>query len=228
MTFSDIVELVIQLSRYTSIPGIVFFLLFSKKLNIIPRILFFILLASFLSDFLGYAYSKYVFPNNHPIINVWHFTNCLLVTYLFYKAIPFGKKLISAIMIGFILITIASFAFVYSFSESNTVVWTFSNLIVIGLSVRTYFSLLKNPSVKLKVFPVFWMTTAVFIFSSVTLLIFLFQHYLVFDLNISKVGFKSILLIINLANISKNFILFYAIILIDKGHPASLKPVNAT
>ncbi|MEO9482891.1 MAG: hypothetical protein ABJG47_05570 [Ekhidna sp.] len=107
----------------------------------------------------------------------------------------------------------------YSLYDSNTVIRLISNVAFIILSLLTFYELLRKPEIKLKKSPVFWIVTAIFIHSCLTLLRNVFLQYLVFDLEASKEIVSWIWLINLIANISKNFILFYAIVLIDKGYP---------
>ncbi|WP_424962652.1 hypothetical protein [Ekhidna sp.] len=227
MNLTDFSELISQLGRYTGIPGIVYFAFFPKKLNHVSGIVFLILLVSFLSDFLGYGYAKYIYANNHGFINTWHLFNCLLAGWFYLRILPEKKKFLIAVLISFVVISVLSFLVSYSFFEVNTIVSTSGGMIIIIFSVISYLQLLKNPSIKLSSLPVFWIITSLFAFSSVMLLIFLFQNYLIFDLQITQEGFASITTLINVANITKNFILFYALVLIDKGYPDTLKPAKA-
>ncbi|MEQ8907090.1 MAG: hypothetical protein RIC88_17390 [Ekhidna sp.] len=115
----------------------------------------------------------------------------------------------------------------FDYSESNTFVSTFSNVTLVYLSLIAYYELLKKPSVNLSKHPIFWIVTSLFIYNSVLLLISIFDNYLVFGLNIKAESYAAVSIINLSANIAKNFILFYALVLIDKGYPNTLKPVKA-
>jgi hypothetical protein len=95
-------------------------------------------------------------------------------------------------------------------------------------SISVYFQLLKTPTKKLSQVPIFWIATAFFIYYSLVLLLSIFDNFLIFDQRISIEAYRIIHFINLMANIAKNFILFYALVLIDKGYPDSLNPAKAT
>lgn len=202
-----------------------YFLLFVKKgRSSISGILFFILLASFLGDSISYIYADFLLSNNYIVINLWHIANFYLLAWLFSQILPEKRKLVLASIATFTILVVSSFSLGYSFWESNTFVWVTSNVIFILFPLFGFMELLKHPSGSLLKLPIFWILTTVLLYSSVTLLVNLFFQYLVFDLNISKEGFSTIMLILLISNTIKNFVFFYALVLIDKGFPDSIKP----
>lgn len=210
-----------ELSSFSGLAGILLFLFFPKKLSSIAGILFLSIAASFLADSGNYFFIRLVSPNGYIIGNIWYILNYLICTWLFIKLLPDHKRVILILTFVFGIGTIISF-FYYSLGDSNSFIKVYSSSIFTFLSLRLYFSLLKNPSSRLRSNTVFWIANAFFIFSTVTLLRNLFLQYLVFDLEISKAGFSLIMIINLLANIAKNFILFYALLLIEK-FPDSVK-----
>ena len=227
MTYIEIIESVILFTLFSGVPGVVYFLLVRQKLNSIAGTLFFILLISFLADFGSEIYVKYVFPNSYPIGNTWHLINYIFVSILFHQIIPNRKLINGVLLIVFYTAAVVSF-FYYSFMEANPVIRVLSNVSFIVLSLLAYFEMLKTPGRALNKNPIFWTLTAIFVFCSVTLLKNLFTQYLVFDLAVSKDLFATITLIYLLANIGKNFALFYSLILIDKGYGDSKIASKAT
>ena len=214
-------------NNISGIAGIAYFLLFPRKLNSNYGLIFLIILISFLADNANHFFIRMVYSNGYIIGNVWYLINFFVASWLFYKLLPNEKKLILALNIVFYLGALISFGFYYSFEDSNSFIKVSTSLVFTFLSLRLYFGLLKRPSGSLRSNAIFWTANAFFIFSSVTLLKNLFLQYLVFDLEITKNALSVILVINLLANISKNFILFYALVLIDKGFPDSLKPTPA-
>lgn len=221
MNYIEVIEVFSQFNKYTGLPGIVYFIFFLREWKTVSGILFYILLASFLGDNLGYIYAKYFYPNNYPILNAWHFGNFLLVAWLFYKMLEAKRRWVLISVIFFLVGSILTYLFQYSIWESNTFVWVSSNVFSIVFCLFAYLELLKKPSGPILKLPIFWVISSLLIFCSVTLLVFLFQQYLVFDLAITKEAFKIILLIITLSNTFKNLVIFYAMVLIDKGHQDS-------
>jgi len=221
MTYIEIIESVILFTLFSGVPGVVFFLFTKQKWNSLAGTLFFILLASFLADYSSYVYAKYIYPNSYGIGTIWHLSNYTLVSILFYQIIPNKKVLNLLFWVCFYVTVIVSFNY-YSFMEANPFIRVFSNVSFIVLSLLAFFEMLKSPGGSLTKNPVFWTLTAIFIFGSVTLLKNLFTQYLVFDMDVSKELFATITLIYLLTNITKNFILFYAMILLDKGYSDSL------
>lgn len=228
MNFTEFIETLIEFNRYSALPGIVFSVFFLKDWKNSAGIVFYILLASFAADLISFLYAKYVFANSYPIANLWYILNYFLVIWLFYKLLPSKKGKLIYILGGlFVVLGFISFSF-YSLFDSNTIIRLASNVAFVILSLLTFYELLKKPAVKLKKAPVFWIVTAIFIHSCLTLLRNIFLQYLVFDMEASKEIVTWIWLINLIANISKNFILFYALVLIDKGYPDSTKPITAT
>ena len=157
------------------------------------------------------------------IINSWHIINFYLLGWLFLFYLPQKRKLIIILILLFSLLVLVSFIWIFSFLESNSIVWVTSNVISIFLSLIGFFTLLKKPSIALRELPVFYILTTILLYSSVTILVNLFFQYLVFDLNITKDGFRTITLILLISNSAKNFAFFYALVLISKGYPDTLK-----
>jgi len=204
----------------SGLPGIIFFCLYMRTMKNISGIIFFIILVSFLGDSLGYFYAKYIYPNNYPVINIWHITDLILVSLYFLFLKHIRRNLILSLSILFMTTATISFNF-FSILESNTFVWVFSNIIIIVYCILSYLGLLQNSHYDIYKLPVFWVITGLLIFNSVTLLSFLFLQYLVFELQIALNDHGVIYLIIQLSNILKNILLFYALLLIYKGHPES-------
>lgn len=182
--------------------------------------------ASFLADNGNYFYIEWISPNGYIIGNIWYILNYFICSWLFLKLLPSSSKLIWFFLVAFVIGTSMSF-FYYSLEDSNSFIKVYSSSIFTFLSLRLYFSLLKNPSGRLRSNTVFWIANALFIFSTVTLLRNLFLQYLVFDLEISKGAFALIMAINLFANISKNLILFYSLTLINRS-PDSVEPINSS
>ncbi len=211
-------------NRLSGIVGIIYFIFFPKRLNSNSGIIFLVILVSFLADNCNYFFIRLVYPNGYIISNIWYLLNYLIVSWLFYRLLPNDKKLISILALIFYIGASVSFIYHYSFEDSNSFIKVQTSLVFAFLSLRLYFNLLKKPSGSLRNNSVFWIANAFFIYSTVTLLRNLFLQYLVFDLEISKEA-SSLIMVINLfANISKNLILFYVLVLIDKGYPKTIKP----
>lgn len=65
--------------------------------------------------------------------------------------------------------------------------------------------------------PVFYALTAFFIYYALTFLKWLFLQYLVFELEIGSKQFFPINMVTLFANTTKNYILFFAMVLLHKG-----------
>lgn len=159
--------------------------------------------------------------------NSWVILNYFLMVWVFYKILKNSYKFCLALAIVFTLGSMATFGFIYDYKEANFFTSVFSTISFIALSLVTYFQLLQKPSERLLLQPVFWIATSFFIYYSLLLLRNVFDSYLIFELNISSEAYTAINIINLFANISKNFILFYALVLIDKGYPDTLKPARA-
>ncbi len=230
MLFDTIVDFLKEISRYSALPGILFFLFVSFNRGQNTRIAFYILLASFLADFSNYFFIRYVYPNSFIISNAWYLLNYVIVSFLFYNLLRSRRKLILAFGSVFLLGSILSFLAFYSFLDSNTFIRTYSSLIFTVLSLLTFFEILKeSPTNKLASYPVFWIVTAIFLYSSITLIRNLFLNYLIFEMQISR-SLSQYILIFNLSfNIAKNLMIFYAFLLAKKGFPDHIhqpKPVT--
>ena len=214
MSKSDFVQWLIQFNQSSGLPGVLYFLFFIRQWKSLEGVVFYVLLASLTADVGGYFFIHFVFPNSHGISNSWHVLNYFLISWLFLKLIPERKLIISVLFFAFLVGASISFVSFYSFFESNTFVKVFSGISCLILSIISYFQLLKHSGQPLKTSHLFWITTSVFLYSSLTLFTHLFSNYLIFGLEVTKEGFAYVALINLTANISKNFILFYAIVLL--------------
>jgi len=210
----------------SALPGLIFFIILQRDWKLISGAIFYMLLFSFLGDNLSYLYARYVYPNNYPIINSWHFSNLMLVLYYFYLLNHISRIKIYISASVFFLGSLFSLFF-FKFTESNTVLWAGSNIIIIVYCLVTYLKLLENSHYNIYKLPVFWIVTALLIFNSVTLFSFLFFNYLIFVLNTTYLDTLVIVIIIQVANTLKNFTFFYSLVLLKKGHPPQLSRVTS-
>lgn len=209
-----------ELSRFSGFAGVCYFIFFRKNLNSVYGLVFLVIFASFFADNLNYFFIKFVYPNGYIIGNIWYIVNFALISWLFLLLLNLRKTILIA-SFGFFIITAVSFIYFYSFTDSNSIIKVTSSLWFSYLSLVALFGLLKNPTGQLRNNPVFWIATGIFIYSSVTLLRNLFLQYLVFELNIELQAFYALATINLLSNSIKNLILFYSLILIDKGFSTS-------
>ena len=202
------------LNIVSGVPAIIFFF-FIKKKGRIARILFLTVLISFLSDLASTLYAAFIFPNNYPIVNSWHMMNFFVLFTLFKSLIPNYRRFFLVAIISFLIVSLCSFLFIYSFWESNPFVWVTSNLFIISFSIIGFLELLKKPSVSLIKIPSFWIYSVFFCFSTVTFLIWLFFQYFVFELQLTMNELNTIVRIIQIANIIKNLVVIFILMIID-------------
>ncbi len=209
----------LNLNGFSALAGCLFFLYTKQSLKSVSGIVFLILLLSFAADNINYFFMRFVNPNSFIIGNCWIIGNFFLMLWLFSQILSSSaKRIIQILLTVFSVGTIISL-FYFKINEANTFISLFCDLSYIFLALLTYLQLLKNPSQKLVTQPIFWIATSFFVHSSLILLQSVFDNYLIFDQNITQEGYI-IIYIINLsANITKNFILFYALVLISKGFP---------
>ena len=218
-------DILITINKYSGIPAIIFFLVYLRNQKINVRIVFTILCFSWITDITTFYFIKYIYPNSYIITNPWYIINYYLVSWLFLSLLPERRKLIIGLIGAFTLGGIISFLSFYSFLESNTFIKSFSSLAFTLLSIIAFFEILRaEPMDKLSNYPIFWIVTGIFLFSSVTLLKNLFQNYLVFDLKISSELWSYVHAFNNVFNIIKNFMFLYAFMLIRKGYPDYIYP----
>jgi len=215
-----------HLNRFSGFSGCLYFILFVKSRTRVSGILFLILFFSLMADNLNYFFIHLIYPNSFYIGNSWHILNYILSITLFYSIFDERKKILIFLLVLFSIGTMVSFVYFFDFSESNTFIRTYPNITLIFLSLLIFLELLKRPNQRLQNHPLFWIATSFFVYNSLLLLQGIFKNYLVFDLKISSEGYAYVEFINLLANISKNVILFYIIILIDKGYPSILKAEN--
>lgn len=218
----------LELNRFSGFAGIAYFIFSRKQIHTVYGVIFLVIAASTIADCSNYFFIRLIYPNSYIIGNIWFLLNFGISIWLFWKILMDRKVLLISLASIFYLGSLISFITTYSFTDSNSFIKVFTSISFTVLSLSLYFDLLKNPTGPLRRNPIFWVGTAFFLFSSVSLLRNLFLHYLVFDLNINTDSFYYVSVIYLLVNIAKNYILFYALILIDKGHPATLKPAKAT
>lgn len=77
--------------------------------------------------------------------------------------------------------------------------------------------LVSDKTERLRSSPLFWFVTANFLYSGLTILLHVFRQYLIFDANISAEDYAYVSIINMAANISKNFMIFYVLVLLGKG-----------
>lgn len=211
------------ISQVSAIPGVVFFLIFLRSNRSNTRIVFFILLASAVADVSNYYFIRYVYPNSYIISNTWYLVNYVLMTWLFVKLIPGRSRLLRLSVILFFVGSSITFLTLYSYLESNTFIRVYSSIAFTLFTILSFFEVLKeSPTDQLSKFPVFWIITSLFLYSSITLLKNLFAQYLVFDAEVSWDLYAFVSFFNLLFNVVKNFLLFYALILVHNGHPDSL------
>lgn len=227
MTFPEFVSFLSRINIYSAFPAIFTFLILKKSMTKNAGILFLILLASTTADWLNdiliwrIEIRKY-YPSftSYPITSAWYIVNYILVCFLIKKLIPSRSRLINIFLTVFISGTILSYGFFYSIYESNSFLRVFSSCTFIVLSSLIFVAILKEgPIDELTKYPVFWIVSAIFIYSSTTLIKNIFANYMVFELEIdwniySYTSFFSITV-----NMIKNLMFAYAFILIKKGYP---------
>ncbi|MEP1096758.1 MAG: hypothetical protein ABJG78_16695 [Cyclobacteriaceae bacterium] len=230
MSSDEIAEFIFQINRFSGVPGILFFIgfLLKKKGNI--RIVFYVLLASLLADTAIHYYTKYVYPNSHLIGTIWVITDYFLVSWMFLKLLAHKKKIILILLSVFAVGSTISMVFFFSLTESNTFIKSYPSVVFTYLSIIAFIEILKvGPTNKLIEYPIFWIITAIFLFSSITLLKNLFQYYLIFDLQVSKDLYLYVWFFGVGFNMIKNLLFFYAFILVWKGNPDYISlPKNVT
>ena len=216
----------LEFNRFSALAGSLYFIFFIKKWKGEASTIFWILLLSLLADNLNYFFTR-VYINSYIVSNGWYVANFVLTIVLFNMLLS-KRKVLIIISIIFLIGSVVSFGMFYTFTEPNTFIRIYSNVSFVLLALTYFLELLRNPSSILSKHPYFWISTALFIYNSIVLLQSLFKNYLIFDLQISKEGYAWILFISLFANITKNFIFFYALVLIDKGYPDTLKTAKAT
>ncbi|GAB4250207.1 MAG: hypothetical protein Tsb0034_29470 [Ekhidna sp.] len=217
MTLLDFNNWLLELNRFSGLAVILYFVFFPKRLMTIYGLLFLTIAFSFLADNIIWFFIRFVYPNSFIIGNSWLLLNFGIVSWLFGKLLPERRLVIIVSGVLFFVGATVSFGWFFSFLEFNTFIGVYSCINFTILSVFLYLRILNDKKTQLKTMPEFWIANAFFFYSSLTLFRSLFTQFAVFDLEISK-ELHSAISIINLtANIAKNFILFYALILIDKG-----------
>ncbi|WP_425389658.1 hypothetical protein [Ekhidna sp.] len=215
-----------DLSMFSGISGILFFIYGRKHRTNVSTVLVIILVLSFLADTSNYFFVRLILQNSYIIGNIWLIANYFAMLWLFSEVLDIRKSLY--LILGSVFATggIISFGLWYTFLEFNTFTLVWSNITFIFLSLIAYFQLLRKPNIVLAKQPVFWISTSFFVYYCLIFLQSIFNNYLIFDLVISDSGYTAINMINHIANISKNFVLFYALILLHKGFPGSLKSLH--
>ena len=226
MDFQELVSWMFEISRYSGIPVIIVFLTL-KNPSKLSTFTFTLILASFIADFSNYFFIRYIFKNSFIISNIWSIFNFSITCLLFLELLPQKRKSIIALLGVFLAGCLVSFLFFYSFLESNTFVWAYSSFATIILSLIAYYEILNAyPTETLSNYPVFWIVTGFFLYSTGVLFAGLFQNYVVFTLQMDWRFVSYLSFFILLFNILKNILFFYAFILIRKGFPQYIYAPN--
>ena len=170
MTLQDFLKWLLAFSQFSGLLGIVYFFFFVRRWHSLEGIVFYVLFVSFFVDVSNYFFARHIYSNSYIISNIWHLLNYFLVSWIFYKLIPDRRTIILVLLSIFRLGAILSFVFYFSFLDSNTFIRVFSSIVFISLSILSYFDLLKQPNTALIQPSFFWIVTAIFIYSSPTLL----------------------------------------------------------
>lgn len=221
MTFEEISRFItFYINPYSGLPGIIFFLFFLERKSYNARIVFLILLASLLSEVSIYFFTKYIYPNSYIIANTWYLLNFLLVSWLFIRLLPQRRNVILLLNAIYFAGALVSFLGYYSFLESNTFIRVYTSVIFTILSLFAFFEILRaGPIDRLSLYPIFWIITGLFLFSSISLFKNLFAQYLVFEVKITREAFNYFASFNILFNIVKNLMIFYGFVLIGRGYP---------
>ena len=217
MTPEEIYWLLEEFNRYSGVPGILYFSIFVRKWRADSAIFFYILLLSFVFDFSIHLYTKFVFPNSYIGGNLWVILNFGLMSWFFIRILPSYKQQIVYLYITFLLSTVISFGLWYSLFDSNTIIRTFSSVAFLILSILGFKELMTRPKGDLLKMPVFYALAIFFLYYSTNFLRGLFQQYLVVDLHVSAEQMLLIAMISLVINALKNYVIFYIIVLLEKG-----------
>lgn len=218
-----LLDWILNFNSFSALAGMLYFIIFMRSRRDLAGIIFLVLTVSFIADNLNYFFVRFIYPNSFIIGNSWYIIDYLINAIIFSVILQKWRKVSFILLSAYLIGTVVSFSFFYSFTESNTFIRIFSNASWIALSLVLYVELLNRPSQKLGRLPLFWFATAYFVNSSLILLQSVFDNYLIFDLKISGESYIWINIIKLIANIGKNFTLFYVLALIDKGFPSTLK-----
>jgi len=218
LTTYDIFKWLAQINAQSALPGICYFLFFSRKWKGTVFWLFILLAISWLGDNIIILKLKTDNPNTHPVSQTWAIFNYIIQGILLMKLFPNLKNMITGLIVGFVLSCVISFGWFYSFEESNTPMYFYAIGTSIFLCILCFYYVMKGQLIQepLKLSPVFLYLSATFLYNCIVLLFFLTLNYLAFQkkLTIEMVPLQ----ILNvLANTAKNITFFYVLALIDKG-----------
>lgn len=209
------------LNRFSGVPGVLYFLLFMRNWRALSGIIFTLVFISFFADNANYFFIRFVYPNSYIIGGTWHLMHFFIAMVLFYQVLIDHRKLIILFSGIYSALVLCSLLFLdYTFLDANPFISVPNNLIFVILCLITYRAMLLVPENKgkLRNSPLYWFVTAHFIYCTLTIFYYLFRQYLIFDLKIDAFDFNYISVINQAANITKNFITLYVLVLIDKGH----------
>lgn len=223
MSFLKFTWYLLMVNMLAGLPAIAYYLFFMKNKDKTVNVVFLIVLASFISDFSNYFFIKHVMKNSYIISNIFIIIDFYLYCYLFTLILPKLKKIILGFAVFFTVSGLASLFF-YNFLHPNPVTGTTRSLVIIFLSVLTFYNMLKTNSTNRLVFsPVFWVVCGIFFFNASSLLDSLFSDYLVFTLKIKSDPLMYLSIFPTICSLLKNaFFILYAFILVNKGFPIQI------
>lgn len=169
-------ELISDISLYSELIPVIFYILFHKRINDnVLRVIFLLLIGGIIFEIIG-LYSSNKYNNNIFIWNFFTLIETLLLTFFFHKI--FENQLVKKITLFLSGIFLAFWGFQQTkngfqvFDETSLAI---EQVFIIAFSIYYLFEQLKTPeSTFVYTSPRFWVVIAYFIYMSATFFLFLF------------------------------------------------------
>ncbi|MBV6644246.1 MAG: hypothetical protein KI790_02290 [Cyclobacteriaceae bacterium] len=220
MELIQVKEVLIEISRHSGIVGILFFLV-KKPQNREAGLVLGVLTVSFICAVSSRLFVELIYPNSFVIANFWCLVDFFISYLLFRTLLKEHKPMANGIFYSFLIVYLLSFSLLYSFTEFNIIVGFWSSLAIVLFSLMSYYCMLqKNPVNNLWKYPVFWITTSMFLYASGTLLFNILLPYLILEMKITSEVFQYMTPISFIFDMIKNLLLSYSIFLMYKGYPS--------
>lgn len=152
-----------------------------NKLSSIQRILFWLILATAITETVSEILWRREM-NNFPVFHVYAIIEFSLLFTIFFKVLwpNFPRKILYWVLIAFVGFALLNIVFWQDLLTANSNVTTLSSIVLVVLSLVYFYQTLKDTKlIHLEKSIMFWVSTAVLIYFSSTLVLFTFGNLLV-------------------------------------------------
>ncbi len=152
-----------------------------KTLNRTLRVLFIYIVISASTEIVSRQLSTINLNGYYAVQNIFTLLECALLTFIYYLEFRagFSRTIILLAFLIYGIIACTELFFIKSIFQPNNVISSVESCLLIGLSVSFFYKVHTELAIpKLREYYFFWLNTAVLIYFSTSIILFLFDGYL--------------------------------------------------